>query len=174
MSEGQKFIGRNRAPRVQIQYELELYGAKKMVELPFIVGVMSDLAGKSDSEEAKKRLDDRKFIEIDIDNFDKRMAAIRPKVSFQVDNALTGEGKLPVSIEFQSMDDFQPLRVASKIDGLKGLVEVRSQLAALKTYMDGKTDAEALINKILDDDNLLKAIQSAPNPDAKAKTKAKD
>jgi type VI secretion system protein ImpB len=166
MSEGQKFVGRNRAPRVQIQYELETNGAKKLVELPFIVGVMSDLAGKSDSEEATKKLDNRKFMEIDIDNFDKRMAAIRPKVSFQVDNALSGEGTLPVSIEFQSMDDFQPLKVASKVDGLKELIEVRTQLAALKTYMDGKGKAEDLINKILDDENLLKAIAEAPNPKA--------
>lgn len=168
MSEGQKFVGRNRAPRVQIQYELEQYGSKKMVELPFIVGVMSDLAGKSESEEAKKKLEDRKFVEIDIDNFDKRMSAIRPKVSFQVDNAISGEGTLPVSIEFQSMDDFQPLRVASKVEGLKNLVDVRTQLAALKTYMDGKNDAEALINKILEDESLLKAIASAPNPKATA------
>ncbi|MCE2658191.1 MAG: type VI secretion system contractile sheath small subunit [Rubrivivax sp.] len=166
MSEGQKFVGRNRAPRVQIQYELETNGAKKLVELPFIVGVMSDLAGKSDSEEATKKLDNRKFMEIDIDNFDKRMAAIKPKVSFQVDNALSGEGTLPVSIEFQSMDDFQPLKVASKVDGLKELIEVRTQLAALKTYMDGKGKAEDLINKILDDENLLKAIAEAPNPKA--------
>ncbi len=115
---------------------------------------------------ATKKLDNRKFMEIDIDNFDKRMAAIKPKVSFQVDNALSGEGTLPVSIEFQSMDDFQPLKVASKVDGLKELIEVRTQLAALKTYMDGKGKAEDLINKILDDENLLKAIAEAPNPKA--------
>jgi type VI secretion system protein ImpB len=166
MSEGQKFVGRNRAPRVQIQYELETNGAKKLVELPFIVGVMSDLAGKSESDEATKKLDNRRFMEIDIDNFDKRMAAIKPKVAFHVDNALGGEGTLPVSIEFQSMDDFQPLKVASKVDGLKELIEVRTQLAALKTYMDGKGKAEDLINKILDDENLLKAIAEAPNPKA--------
>lgn len=168
MSEGQKFIGRNRAPRVQIQYELEQYGAKKMVELPFIVGVMSDLAGKSDSEEAKKAVADRKFMEIDIDNFDKRMSAIKPKVSFQVDNALTGEGQIPVSIEFESMDDFSPIKVASKVDSLKKLVEARNQLAALKTYMDGKSQAEELLNKIIDDPNLLKAIADAPKPEDKA------
>lgn len=168
MSEGQKFIGRNRAPRVQIQYELEQYGAKKMVELPFIVGVMSDLAGKSESEEAKKSVADRKFMEIDIDNFDKRMSAIKPKVSFQVENALTGEGQIPVSIEFESMDDFSPIKVASKVDSLKKLVEARNQLAALKTYMDGKSQAEELLNKIIDDPNLLKAIADAPKPEDKA------
>lgn len=168
MSEGQKFIGRNRAPRVQIQYELEQYGAKKMIELPFIVGVMSDLAGKSDSEEAKKAVADRKFLEIDIDNFDKRMAAIRPKVSFQVDNALTGEGQIPVSIDFQSMDDFSPLKVAAKVDSLQKLVEARNQLSALKTYMDGKSAAEELLNKILDDPGLLKAIADAPMPAKKS------
>lgn len=164
MSEGQKFIGRNRAPRVQIQYELEQYGAKKMVELPFVMGVMSDLAGKSDSDEARKPVAERKFVEIDIDNFDQRMAALRPKVSFQADNALSGEGTIPVSIEFQSLDDFSPVKVAAQVEALRGLVEARNQLAALKTYMDGKTGAEALINQILDDESLLKAIAAAPKP----------
>jgi len=164
MSESQKFIGRNRAPRVQINYELEQYGAKKLVELPFIVGVMSDLAGKSETEEAKKAVADRKFLEIDVDSFDNRMEKLRPKVSFQVENSLGGDGNIPVSIEFASMEDFSPVKVAQKVAPLAKLVEARNQLSALLTYMDGKSDAEELMAKVLEDPSLLKAIADVPAP----------
>lgn len=166
MSESQKFIGRNRAPRVQINYELEQYGAKKLVELPFIVGVLSDLAGKSESEEAKKAVADRKFMEIDVDNFNARMEKLQPKVAFRVENTLTGEGELPVSMEFRSMDDFAPVKVAQKVDSLAKLVEARNQLSSLLTFMDGKADAEELLSKVMDDKDLLKAIADAPKPPA--------
>ncbi len=159
----QKFIGRNRAPRVQIEYDVETYGATKKVNLPFIVGVMADLAGKSDSEEATKSVAKRKFLDIDIDNFDQRLAALRPKVSFQVDNTLTGEGQIPLSIEFESMEDFTPTRVASKVDALKKLMDARNQLTALLTYMDGKSGAEDLLAKVLKDPDLLKSIAQLPN-----------
>jgi len=89
---GQKFIGRNRSPRVHITYDVETYGAKKSVEIPFIMGVMSDLSGKSNVE--KKSVKDRDFLDFDIDNFDERMAAIAPRAAFNVDNELEGEGKL--------------------------------------------------------------------------------
>ena len=163
MSDSQKFIGRNRAPRVQINYELEQYGSKKLVELPFIVGVMSDLAGKSESEEASKNVADRKFLEIDVDNFDDRMEKLRPKVAFQVENSLTGEGSIPVSIEFASMEDFSPVKVAQKIPALAKLVEARNQLSALLTYMDGKPAAEDIVAKVLEDPSLLKAISELPD-----------
>ena len=164
MSSSQKFIARNRAPRVQIEYDVELYGAQKKVNLPFVVGVMSDLAGKSDSEEAQKAVADRKFLEIDVDNFDNRMAALRPKVSFQVENTLTGEGSMPVSIDFQSMEDFQPAKVAAKVEPLQKLIEARQQLSSLLTYMDGKTGAEEIIMKAIKDPALLQALASAPKP----------
>jgi len=160
----QKFIGRNRAPRVQIEYELETYGKKKMVELPFIMGVMSDLAGKSESDEAKKAVAQRKFLEISVDNFDARMDKLAPKVSFPVDNTLTGEGQIPVSVEFKSMDDFSPAKVAEQIPALAKLLEARQQLSALRTYMDGKAPADELLGKILDDPALLKSIAEAPMP----------
>ena len=163
MSESQKFIGRNRAPRVQINYELEQYGAKKLVELPFIMGVMSDLAGKSESDEAKKVVADRKVLEIDVDNFDSRMEKLRPKVAFQVENTLGGGGNIPVSLEFASMDDFSPLKVAQKVAPLAKMVEARNQLASLLTFMDGKADAEDLLAKVLEDPSLLKAIADVPN-----------
>lgn len=164
----QKFIARNRAPRVQIEYDVETFGAQKKVNLPFVMGVMSDLAGKSESEEAKKAVAERKFLEIDVDNFDSRMAALKPKLSFQVDNALTGEGKMPVEIEFESMDDFSPAKVAAKVDSLKKLMEARNQLSSLLTYMDGKAGAEELLARVMQNPDLLKSIAELPNKDQAA------
>ena len=158
----QKFIARNRAPRVQIEYDVETNGAQKKVNLPFIVGVMADLAGKSESHEAKKLVADRKFLEVDVDNFDKRMAALKPKVAFQAQNMLTGEGTMPVSIEFESMEDFSPAKVAAKVDSLKKMMEARNQLSALLTYMDGKTGAEELLAQVMDSPDLMKSIAALP------------
>jgi len=164
----QKFIARNRAPRVQIEYDVETFGAQKKVNIPFIVGVMADLAGKSESDEAKRPVADRKFMEIDVDNFDNRMKALKPKLSFQADNALTGEGTMPVSLEFESMDDFTPAKVASKVDSLKQMMEARNQLSALLTYMDGKTGAEELLAKVIQNPELLKSIAELPAGDKSA------
>ena len=105
-SSGQKFIARNRAPRVQIEYDVEIYGAERKIQLPFVMGVLADLAGKP--LEPQAAVDDRKFLEIDIDNFDERMKAMKPRAAFQVENTLTGEGKLNVELTFESMDDFSP------------------------------------------------------------------
>src|SRR3954471_3427666 len=139
-SSAQKFIARNRAPRVQIEYDVEVYGAEKKVQLPFVMGVLADLSGKPADPLAP--VADRKFLEIDVDNFDARMKAMKPRVAFQVPNTLTGEGNLSVDITFESMDDFSPAAVARKVDGLRQLLEARQQLANLLTYMDGKTGAE--------------------------------
>src|SRR5947208_12624646 len=113
----QKFIARNRAPRVQIEYDVELYGAQKKVELPFVMGVMSDLSGKP--AEPLAPVADRKFLEIDVDNFDERLKSMKPRVAFQVPNTLTGEGNMPVEITFESMDDFSPSAIAKKIEPLR-------------------------------------------------------
>jgi type VI secretion system protein ImpB len=158
-----KFIARNRAPRVQIEYDVELYGAKKKVQVPFVMGVMSDLSG--DSKEPLPPVDDRKFLTIDVDNFDDRMKSMKPRAAFTVPNTLTGEGNLPVDITFESMDDFSPAAVARKVDALAKLLEARSQLSNLITYMDGKPGAENLITKVLNDPALLKALASNPKPE---------
>src|SRR5437762_4079410 len=152
----QKFIARNRAPRVQIEYDVELYGAEKKIQLPFVMGVLADLSGKP--TEPLPPVADRKFLEIDIDNFDARMKAIKPRVAFQVPNTLTGEGNLSVDISFESMDDFSPAAVARKVEALNKLLETRTQLSNLLTYMDGKTGAEDLIAKVLKDPALLQAL----------------
>lgn len=158
----QKFIARNRAPRVQIEYDVELYGAEKKIQLPFVMGVLSDLSGKP--TEAPPPVADRKFLDIDVDNFDSRMKAIKPRVAFQVPNALTGEGNVSVDISFESMDDFSPAAVARKVDALNKLLEARQQLSNLVTYMDGKTRAEELIAKVLKDPALLQSLAATRKP----------
>ena len=159
MSDSQKFIARNRAPRVQIEYDVELYGSEKTVQLPFVMGVMSDLAGKSHVEQPAPG--DRKFLEIDVDNFDDRMKAMAPRVAFAVPNTLTGEGNLEVDLTFEKMSDFDPGAIAAKIGPLKALLEARTQLSNLMAYMDGKAGAERLIETILSDPSLLAALGAA-------------
>ncbi len=158
----QKFIARNRAPRVQIEYDVELYGAEKKIQLPFVMGVLADLSGKP--TEPLAPVADRKLLDIDVDNFDSRMKAIKPRVAFQVPNTLTGEGSLNVDISFDSMDDFSPGAVASKVDALNKLLEARQQLSNLVTYMDGKTGAEELIAKVLRDPALLQTLAASKKP----------
>ena len=162
----QKFIARNRAPRVQIEYDVELYGAEKKIELPFVMGVMADLSGKP--AEALPAVGERKFLEIDMDNFDERLKASKPRVAFQVPNTLTGEGNLSVEMTFQSMDDFSPAAVARKVDALNKLLTARTELANLLTYMDGKSGAEDIVGKLLNDPALLKSMASAPKPETPA------
>ena len=162
MSKSQDWIARNRKPRVQIAYDLELNGATKKVQLPFIMGVMADLAGKSESAEAKKDVTKRDFLEIDIDNFDARMSALKPRVVFKVPNALTGQGDIPVDVSFERMEDFSPAKIAEKVDSLKKLMDARNQLSSLLTYMDGKSGAEELLAQVMNDPEILKTIAQAP------------
>ncbi len=162
----QKFIQRNRAPRVQIEYEVELYGAEKAVQLPFVMGVMADLSGNP--EDTPAPVAERDFLEIDVDNFDERLKKMKPRAAFQVPNTLTGEGNLSVNLTFESMDDFSPAAVARKVGALSSLFEARTQLSNLITYMDGKAGAEALISKALSDPTFLQSLVSAPAAEAPA------
>jgi type VI secretion system protein ImpB len=139
----QKFVARNRAPRVQIEYDVELYGAEKKVQLPFVMGVLADLSGKP--KDTLAPVGERKFQEFDVDNFN-------------VPNTLTGDGNLSVDITFESMDDFSPAAIARKVDSLNQLLQARSQLSNLVTYMDGKGGAEELLAKVLDDSALLQSL----------------
>lgn len=159
----QKFIARNRAPRVQIEYDTELYGAEKKIQLPFVMGVMADLSGKP--AEPLPAVTERKFLEVDVDNFDSRMKSMKPRAAFQVPNTLTGEGELNVELTFESMDDFSPAAVARKVDALNKLLTARQQLANLVTYMDGKAGAEDLVAKVLNDPALLQTLAAAPKPE---------
>ena len=157
---GQRFIKENRAPRVHIEYEVETFGAVQKVELPFVMGVMSDLSGKSHVE--KKSMNERDFVDFDMDNFDQRMAAVAPRAAFNVDNTLSGEGKLAVDLNFKTMDDFSPGAVAKSVPALAKMLEQRQQLNDLMLYMDGKDGAQELLDKLLKDPELMKALSAAP------------
>lgn len=162
----QKFIARNRAPRVQIEYDVEVYGSEKKIELPFVMGVLADLSGKP--VEPLPPVAERKLLDIDIDNFDERMKAVQPRVAFAVPNTLTEDGQLMVDMTFESIDDFSPAAIARKVEPLRALLEARTQLSNLQTYMDGKAGAESLINQLMQNPQLLKALSSAPKPSATA------
>ena len=159
-----KFIARNRAPRVQIEYDVELYGAEKKIQLPFVMGVMADLSGTPNPDEPLPPVAERKFLGFDVDNFDDRLKAMKPRVAFSVPNTLTGEGNLNVSLTFESMDDFTPAAIARKVGALNTLLQARTDLKNLLTYMDGKTNAEALVAQVLKNPELLKALSAAPKP----------
>lgn len=162
MGSSQKFIARNRAPRVQIEYDVEVYGAEKKVQLPFVMGVMSDLSGKPADPLAP--VADRKFLEVDVDNFDSRMKAMKPRVAFNVPNTLTGEGNISVDLTFENMDDFSPAAIARKVGALNKLLEARQQLSNLVTYMDGKGGAEELVGRLMNDPALLSTLASSAKP----------
>jgi type VI secretion system protein ImpB len=169
----QKFIGRNRPPRVQIEYDLELYGAEKQMQIPFVMGVMADLKGNV-PDETPTAVEERKFLEIDADNFNDRLKAMKPHVKVNVPNVLTGEGNIPVDLTFESMDDFSPAVIARKVKGVRELLEARTQLDNLLTYMDGKSGAEDLISSMINDEGLLQTLASAPKPGEDAADESQD
>ncbi|RKP49403.1 type VI secretion system contractile sheath small subunit [Trinickia fusca] len=168
----QKFIGRTRPPRVQIEYDVEVYGAQKKVNLPFVMGVMADLSGQS--TEPLPPVAERRFLEIDSDNFDDRLKAMKPRVAAMVPNTLTGDGNLGVDLTFESMDDFSPASIARNIEPLRQLLEARGHLANLLTYMDGKNGAEDLIAKLLADPTLMQSLSAAPKAEPSQSGDASD
>lgn len=160
----QKFLGRTRAPRVQIEYDVEVYGAQKKVSLPFVMGVLAELSGQS--TQPQPPVAERQFLEIDSDNFDERLKAMKPRVSALVPNTLTGEGRLGIDLTFESMEDFSPGAIAHRIEPLRRLLEARGHLANLLTYMDGKVGAEDLMAKLLADPALMRTLLTTPQGDA--------
>ena len=155
---GQRFIRRNRPPRVHITYE-DPYNAERRIELPFVMGVLSDLSGNNSNVE-KPDVAERKFLEFDMDNFENRMAAIEPGAAFTVANKL-GDGageKLAVDMHFRKMDDFSPAAVARQVPALAQLLQARDQLANMLSYMDGKVAAEDQIKALLKDPQLMAAL----------------
>jgi type VI secretion system protein ImpB len=156
---GQKFIRRNRAPRVHITYE-DPSDAEKLIELPFVMGVMADLSGNAPGVE-KPDVAQRKFLDIDMDNFENRMAAIQPGSNFRVRNKLgeASDEKMQVNLRFNKMDDFKPAQVARQVPALAKLLEARDQLKNLQLYMDGKADAEKKLRELLKDPALMAALQ---------------
>lgn len=167
----QKFIARNRAPRVQIEYDVELYGSQKKVELPFVAGVMADLSGDNDA--VLGPVEDRRFSEIDDENFDQRMAEIAPALNFYAPNVLTDDGTLiDIDLQFKTMADFEPAQMVKRIPELAIMLEARSQLKELITYMDGKAAAEDVIQELLKNPAWSQAVKIAgvPTPDGTGPT----
>ena len=156
---GQKFISRNRKPRVHISYE-DPYDAERLVELPFVMGVMADLSGNA-SAVVKPDMADRNFLDIDMDNFDKRMSAIEPGLSMKVGNKLGGDGgdKLSVNLKFKKMEDLSPAAIARQVPATAKLLQAREQLQNLLRYMDGKAAAEDTLKKLLADPQLMAAMK---------------
>ncbi|MGH9448081.1 MAG: type VI secretion system contractile sheath small subunit [Terriglobia bacterium] len=153
-------LDRIRPPRVQITYDVEIGGAIQKKQLPLVVGILADLAGKPD--QPLPRLKDRKFVEIDRDNFDKVMASIAPRWAGSVDNILSGNGgKLNAELKFHTMDDFGPLNVARQIEPLRKLLEARGRLSDLLAKLDGNDALDTLLLEAGGNPEGLKQLQAA-------------
>jgi type VI secretion system protein ImpB len=157
---GQKFIRRNRPPRVHITYENPA-NAEEKVEIPFVMGVMADLSGNAPGVE-KTEIAQRKFLDFDMDNLDARMAAIQPGITFRVDNKLSDNSneKMGIDLRFDKMADFEPAAVAKQVPAVAKLLEARMQLANLQRYVDGKVAAEEQLRKLLADPQLMLALKN--------------
>jgi type VI secretion system protein ImpB len=153
-------LDRVRPPRVHITYDVEVGGAIELKELPFVVGVMGDFVGKP--EEPLPALKQRKFVEIDPDNFNQVMAGMKPRLSFSVDNKLQNDGsKIGVDVKFNSMEDFEPDNVVQQIEPLRKLVEARQKLSDLRSKMDGNDKLENLLNEVVTNSDKQKQLSDA-------------
>ncbi len=153
----QHTLDRVRAPRVQITYDVEIGDSIEMKEIPFVVGVLGDFSGKPD--EPLPKLKDRKFIEIDRDNFNKVLEGMKPRVAYRVDNKLTNDGsQLAVDLRFKSMDDFHPERVAEQVEPLRKLVEARKRLSDLLSKLDGNDKLDELLQDVISSTDSLKKL----------------
>jgi len=150
-------LGRVRKPRVHITYEVETEGAQVMRELPFVVGIMGDFSG--DPTAPLKPLADRKFIQIDRDNFDEVMAAMTPGVKTRVENTLAGDGtEMAVNLKFNKLDDFEPARIAAQVPALAALMETRAKLRDLMSKVDRSEELETLLEQVLRSETDLKSL----------------
>jgi type VI secretion system protein ImpB len=153
-------LDRVRPPRVHITYDVEVGGAIENKELPFVLGVLGDFSGNP--EEPLPRVRDRKLIEIDRDNFDQVLAAMKPRLTYRVDNKLTNDGtKMGVELNFKSIDDFHPDSVVQQVEPLRKLVSARQRLSDLLSKMDGNDKLESILNEIASDTNAQAQLSSA-------------
>jgi type VI secretion system protein ImpB len=160
----QKYIAENRAPRVQIAYDVEVSGEQKTVELPFVMGVLADLSGHD--ADVLPQVSERRFVEIDQASFDLHMQQISPSLFLQIKNHISGEGVLVADLQFKKIEDFRPDQVARQIPALAKLLEAREKLSSLLAYMDGKTNTSELINQILNDKKLLEQLAKSKKTDS--------
>ncbi|NEX64794.1 type VI secretion system contractile sheath small subunit [Noviherbaspirillum galbum] len=155
----QKWVGRNRPPRVQITYDVETGGASEKKELPLVVGLLADLSGKPLVPPAK--LKDRRLIEIDRDNFNEVMGNIAPRLDMSVPDTLKGEGNLKVELNFTEIDDFHPEAIVKQVPRLAKLLEVRQQLRDLLGKLDGNDELDALLENIVQNSQELQALKGS-------------
>ncbi|MCK9986068.1 MAG: type VI secretion system protein ImpB [Azoarcus sp.] len=162
----QKRLQKVRPPRVQLTYDVEKGDAVEQKELPFVAGVLGDFAGQSEAGEAKLR--DRKFVAIDVDNFDDVMDALAPRAAFRVKNRLSDEGgELAVDLTFRSFEDFRPESVARQVEPLRKLLEARARLAELRNKLAGNEKLDDLLSDVLGNTEKLRSIgASAPTGDS--------
>ena len=159
-------LKRVRKPRVHITYDVETNGAVQEKEIPFVMGVMGDYSG--DNTENKKALKDRKFSQIDRDNFNEVMKNVSPEVSLKVENTLQGDGsEMSVDLGFKNMEDFEPQNIVEKVDPLKKLMETRNKLRDLLTKADRSDDLENLLEEVLSSTDALAALQGELGTDEK-------
>jgi len=153
-------IDRLRPPRVQITYDVEVGGAIELKELPFVVGVMGDFVGKP--EEALPAFKNRKFVEIDPDNFDQVLSGMKPRVAYTVDNKLQDDGsKMGIELKFNNMEDFEPDQIVQQVEPLRKLVEARQKLADLRSKMDGNEKLETMLEDIISSSDKQKELSDA-------------
>ncbi len=153
-------IDRVRPPRVQITYDVEVGGAIELKELPFVIGVMGDFVGKS--EDPLPAIKNRKFVELDPDNFNQVLAGMKPRVAFTVDNKMQDDGsKVGVDLKFNNIEDFEPDNVVQQVEPLRKLVEARQKLSDLRSKMDGNEKLESILNDIIGDAGKQKELSDA-------------
>lgn len=161
-------LDRVRPPRVQITYDVEVGGAIELKELPFVVGVLGDFTGKP--EEPLPALKNRKFVEIDPDNFNQVMAGMKPRLAFSTENKLQDDGsKMGVELNFSSIEDFEPDNIVQQVDPLRKLVEARQKLSDLRSKMDGNDKLEAMLNDVISNQDKQKELSDALGLDAGGK-----
>ena len=161
-------LKRVRKPRVHITYDVETNGAVQNKEIPFVMGVMGDYSG--DNTENKKALKDRKFSQVDRDNFNEVMNNVSPQVNMKVENTLEGDGsEMSVELGFKNMEDFEPQNIVEKVDPLKKLMETRNKLRDLLTKADRSEDLESLLEEVLSNADSLAALQGELGPDDEKK-----
>jgi type VI secretion system protein ImpB len=162
----QKWVGRNRPPRVQITYDVEIGDAIEKKELPLVVGLLADLSGQP--LKPLPKLKERRFVEIDRDNFNDVMAKIAPRLDISVPDTLKGEGNLKVELNFTQFDDFHPEAIVKQVPRLARLLEARQQLRDLLGKLDGNDELDALLENILQNTEELKALKGAEGESAAA------
>jgi type VI secretion system protein ImpB len=154
----QKWVGRNRPPRVQITYDVELGGAIEKRELPMVVGLMADLSGRPATPLPK--LKERRFVDVDRDNFDEIMGKIEPRLELSVPDTMKGEGNLKVELKFQQFADFHPESLVRQVPRLAKLLEARQQLRDLLAKLDGNDELDSILERIVQNSEELKKLKS--------------